>query len=146
MEQKRIGVGFGVMIFRDGKVLLGKRNEDVEKADSVFRVGGCWTMPGGKLKYGETFEDAAKREVDEETGIKINDMNVICLNCDVNEHAHFITLGFYSEDFSGEAQVLEPDEITEWKWFSLNSLPENIYFPSKKILENYKQKKFYLKQ
>ena len=146
MEQKKIGVGFGVMILKEGKILLGKRHEDPNKADSVFRAANVWTMPGGKLDYGEGFLDGAKREVKEETGlnVEIEDLEVICVNEDMNEHAHFVTIGLIAKKFSGEAQVLEPDEITEWKFFDMNELPENIYFPSEKVLKNYKAGKFYI--
>lgn len=146
MEQKKkkIGVGFGVLILKDNKVLLGKRHEDPEKASSLLNGAGTWTMPGGKLDFGETFEQGAKRETMEETGIKLNKLDVICVNNDMVETAHFITLGLFSDDFEGEPQVLEPDEITEWGWFDLNELPNPIYFPSAKVLENYKAKKFYV--
>ena len=146
MEQKKkkIGVGFGVLILKDNKVLLGKRHEDPEKASSLLNGAGTWTMPGGKLDFGETFEQGAKRETMEETGIKLNNVDVICVNNDMVETAHFITLGLFSDDFEGEPQVLEPDEITEWGWFDLNELPNPIYFPSAKVLENYKAKKFYV--
>lgn len=66
------GVGFGVMILKEGKVLLGKRHEDPEKADSLLHGAGTWTMPGGKLHFKESFEEGAYREVLEETGIKID--------------------------------------------------------------------------
>ena len=36
-----------------------------------------------------------------------------------------------------EPEVKEPDEITEWRWFSLDNLPTPIFFPSEKILEKY---------
>ncbi|MCK5629014.1 MAG: NUDIX domain-containing protein [Nanoarchaeota archaeon] len=148
MEQKKkkIGVGFGVLILKDNKVLLGKRHEDPEKASSLLNGAGTWTMPGGKLDFGETFEQGAKRETMEETGIKLNKVDVICVNNDMVETAHFITLGLFSDDFEGKPQVLEPDEITEWGWFDLNELPNPIYFPSAKVLENYKAKKFYVPQ
>ena len=148
MEQnkKKIGVGFGVLILKENKVLLGKRHEDPEKASSLLNGAGTWTMPGGKLDFGETFEQGAKRETMEETGIKLNKLDVICVNNDMVETAHFITLGLFSDDFEGEPQVLEPDEITEWGWFDLNELPNPIYFPSAKVLENYKAKKFYVPQ
>lgn len=60
-EKKKVGVGFGVMMLKDGKVLLGKRHEDPEKASSLLNGAGTWTMPGGKLHFGETFEEGAKR-------------------------------------------------------------------------------------
>ena len=38
---------------------------------------------------------------------------------------------------------MEPDEITEWKWFSLDNLPSPMFFPSQKILDNYLSKTIY---
>jgi len=146
MTDKKIGVGFGVMMLREGKILLGRRHEDPDKADSELHGEGTWTMPGGKLEYQESFEEGARRGVIEETGINLKNFKVICINNDVVENAHFVTLGLFSDDFDGEAKVLEPDEITEWRWFDLEGLPEKIYFPSEKILENYKQKKFYIEK
>ena len=143
-DVKKVGVGFGVMILKEGSVLLGKRHVDPTKADSELHGEGTWTMPGGKLEYGESFEEGARREVSEETGISLSDVKVICVNNDKNKHAHFVTIGLFSEKFSGEPKVMEPDEITEWRWFDLNKLPHPIYFPSAKVLENYKQKRFYI--
>ncbi len=40
---------------KDGKVLLGKRHDDPEKASSLLKGAGTWTMPGGKLDFSETF-------------------------------------------------------------------------------------------
>jgi len=140
-----VGVGFGVMLLRNRKILLGKRNEDPKKASSELKGEGTWTMPGGKLKYGESFEEGAKREVIEETGIRLNNAGVICINNDKNEYAHFVTIGLFSTQFEGEAKVMEPEEITEWRWFKSEELPKNIFPPSKKVLENFKSKKFYLR-
>ena len=145
MEEKKVGVGFGVMLFKNDKILLGKRNEDPLKADSALRGEGTWTMPGGKIKWGESFEEGAFREVLEETGLKLKETKVIAINNDKNEHAHFVTIGLLSTNFEGEAKVLEPDEITEWKWFKLEELPSKVFFPSAKILENYRKKQIYIK-
>ena len=143
-ENKKIGVGFGVMLLKNNKVLLGKRHDDPEKASSLLNGAGKWTMPGGKLRFGEKFEDGAKREVMEETGIRLNSATVVAVNNDIVETAHFVTIGLLSEDFEGDAKVMEPDEITEWRWFDLKELPEPLYFPSEKVLNNYFQNKFYI--
>ena len=143
-DDKKIGVGFGVMLLRDNKILLGKRHEDPQKASSLLKGAGTWTMPGGKLHFGETFEEGAKREVMEETGIKLNSAKVIAINNDMVESAHFVTIGLLSEDFEGEAKVMEPDEIVQWKWFGLNELPSPLYFPSEKVLKNYNKQEFYI--
>lgn len=143
-EKKKVGGGIGVMIMRENKILLGKRHDDPEKASSALRGEGTWTMPGGKLDFGESFEDGAMREVFEETGLKLNSIKVTSLNNNKNEHAHYITIGLFCDDFEGEPQVLEPDEITEWRWFPVENLPTPMYFPSARMIENYKRKEFYI--
>ena len=144
-KTKKVGVGVGVMIFSDGKVLLGRRHQDPKKADSELHGEGTWTMPGGKLDFGESFEQCACREVFEETGIKLSEekLKVISISNDIVEDAHFVTIGFFCDNFNGEPKVMEPDEIVKWKWFSLDNLPDKIFFPSKKILKNYLDGKFY---
>jgi len=144
MGENKIGVGFGVMILKEGKILLGKRHEDPEKADSMLNGAGKWTMPGGKLDFGESFVDGAKREVKEETGLDLKKTKVICLTEDMVEGAHFVTVGLLAEDFEGEVKVMEPDEITEWQWFNLEDLPSPMYFPSEKVLKNFKQDEFFI--
>ena len=145
-EKKKIGVGVGVMILKDSKLLLGKRHEDPGMATSLLKGAGTWTMPGGKLDFGESFEEGAKRETLEETGLTINKLNVMCVNNDKIETAHFVTIGLLCEDFSGEPKVMEPDKITEWRWFDLDKLPNPLYFPSARILENYLKKQFYIER
>lgn len=142
-NNKKIGVGFGVMILKDNKVLLGHRHPNPEKASSDLHGEGTWTMPGGKLHFQESFEDGAKREALEETGLILNQIQVISLTSDVVPDNHYITLGFLCEDFSGEVQVMEPDEITEWQWFEINNLPSPMYAVSQKIINNYLSKTFY---
>lgn len=82
MESKKIGAGFGVMLLKNNKILLGRRNSDPQKASSALHGEGTWTMPGGKLDFGESFEEGARRELLEETGISINaeDFKLISLS------------------------------------------------------------------
>ncbi len=145
METPKVRVGFGVMILKDNKILLGQRHVDPAKADSELHGEGTWTMPGGKLEFGEDFIQGAKREVLEETGVDISNehIEVISLSNDMVPDAHFVTIGLICRAFNGEAQVTEPDEITQWKWFTLDDLPSPLFEPSQKILLNYKEGKFY---
>jgi len=145
-EKKRVGTGFGIMVLKNNKVLLGKRHEDAGKADSELHGEGTWTMPGGKFEWGESFAEGAARELKEETGMILKKAKVICVNNDKNEHAHFVTVGFFAEQYSGEPKVMEPDEITEWKWFELNKLPAKVFPPSTKVLECYSKKEFTLNE
>ncbi len=139
-EKKKPGVGFGIMILNNkNQVLLGKRHNDPEKADSELHGEGTWTMPGGKLHFKEEFKDAALRETLEETGIEIdkNKLEIISVTNDMVSDNHFVTIGFLCRNFKGEPKVMEPDEITEWKWFDLDDLPSPIFSPSGKIIKNY---------
>jgi len=144
-EQKplKIGVGFGVMLLRDNKILLGHRHDDATKASSALHGEGTWTMPGGKLHFGETFEVGAARELMEETGLILGTTKLISLTNNIVPDAHFVTVGLLSEDTLGEPQVLEPDEITEWRWFPVNELPTPIYPASQQVINNYLAGKFY---
>ncbi len=129
-DKKKMGIGVGVMLLKEGKMLLGKRHDDPEKASSALHGEGTWTIPGGKLDFGESFEDGAEREVLEETGIQVDKENLklISISNDRVETAHFATMGFLCEKFEGEPQTREPEEITEWKWFPFDDLPSLIFF------------------
>jgi len=143
---KKPTAGAGVIVLKDNKVLLGKRNEDPAKADSLLHGEGTWTLPGGKLDFREDIVDCVVREAYEETGIKVNKkkLKLISVTNDIVEDAHFVTIGFVCDDFDGEPKVMEPDEITEWKWFELNNLPTPMFFPSEKMIKNFinKENKF----
>lgn len=139
MEKKYPKVGFGILVLKDNKVLLGKRNDDAEKASSELHGEGTWTMPGGKLHFQESPEQGASRELLEETSLtaKPSELKLISITNDIAEDAHFITFGFLCETVSGTVKIMEPDEITKWEWFALDALPVNLYKPSAKLLNNY---------
>lgn len=143
MTQKlyKVGTGVGVMVLNEkGQLLLGHRPHD---SGSEFGQIDSWALIGGKLEYGETFEQAAAREAMEEAGIKVVDAEVKTLQSDINDKAHFVTAGLVVTKFEGEPKVTAPDEIDRWEWFDLDSLPEISYFPSLKVIEKYKQGVFY---
>ena len=136
---KAVGVGVGVMLLKEGKILLGKRNENPEKASSDLKGEGTWTMPGGKIHFGERYQDAAYKEVLEETGIEIDKetLRIIGINNDFVGDKHYVTICLLCEDFDGQATLKEPEEITEWKWYEISKLPSPLYIPSKKAIESY---------
>ncbi len=137
-------VGVGVMIFNDkDQILFGKRHDDPEKADSELHGEGTWTMPGGKLDFQEKPKESAIREVLEETSLEVKGLEFMSLTNDVVPDAHFLTIGFICRDFKGEPKVMEPDEITKWQWFDIDNLPEKVFSPSQKILDNYLAKRIY---
>lgn len=143
--QNHINGGCGVIVLNDkNQILLGLRNSDEGKADSELHEEGTWTMPGGNIEYGESFEEAGRREAYEETGITVKDLEVICVQTDKNEFAHYISVGMIARNFDGTPQAMEPDEIVKWCWFDLDNLPQNIFSPSKKTIDCFLNHKFYM--
>ena len=146
MEKIRPKVGVGIMILNNqGKILLGKRHDDAKMASSDLHGEGTWTMPGGKLDFHETLIGGALRELEEEIGVRLakENLEVLCVQDDMVPDNHYVTIGFICRDFKGEPKVMEPDEMTEWKWFDFTALPEKIYPPSGKMIKAYINKKIY---
>ena len=135
--QNYIRVGIGVMIFDENKVLLGHRSKNKKDTGGIYEVD-CWTLPGGKQEYNETFFDGAKREVKEETNLDIEDLELFGASDDIQPDRHYITMQVIAKKYNGIPQVMEPTKENEWKWFDLDNLPQNLYSPSKKFIEAYK--------
>lgn len=116
-------VGVGVFIWKEGKFLMGKRIGVHGK--------GTWTVPGGWLEYGETFETCAEREITEETGLVIKNVRFKALTNNIfkDEDVHSLTVWLDSDWVSGEPQILEPHKFIEQSWFTFDSLPKPLFMP-----------------
>lgn len=103
-------LGVGVLIVRDGQVLLMRRRCDPE--------AGRWGLPGGKVDWMETAEHAARREVDEELGIALHEIRLLCVTDQIDPvHArHWFAPVYLSEGFSGEPRIVEPDKHAALGW------------------------------
>lgn len=134
-----IKVGIGIMIRDGNKVLLGHRIKDRKDTGGIMEPD-TWSFPGGKQEYNETIIECAKREVKEETNLDIDNLEVYSVSDDVQIDRHFITIQVIANSFSGELKVVEPTKEDEWKWFELDNLPNNIYSPTKKFIDKYKNK------
>lgn len=112
------GVGCGLVIKRDGKVLLCRRMKSPE-ADH-------WSIPGGKVDHLEPAFEAARREATEETGLKIGDVSFLCTTEQIipQDRQHWVAFIYVTENATGEAVLTEPDKIAELGWFDLDNLPE----------------------
>jgi 8-oxo-dGTP diphosphatase len=120
MKVPRVGVG--VIVIRDGKILMGKRKN--------AHGSGQWAPPGGHLEFGETVEACAIRELEEETGIKAQTCTLGGWeNTVFSEEKHYITLFAYVTDFVGEPAVLEPEKCEKWDWFPVSALPKPTFPP-----------------
>ena len=110
------------IIWKDGKILIGRRRQDQ-------MLGGLWEFPGGKQQPGESLEETAKREIEEETGLRVH---VTSPYCQVNHgYTHFkMTLtAFRCEWVAGEAKPVSTDEL---RWVRLDEL-DDYPFPKANI-------------
>ena len=121
MNQPKVGVG--VIVIKNGKLLLGKRKD--------VHGRGEWGPPGGHLEFGETVEDCARRELFEETGIQLTKLRNGPFSNDifVDGGKHYVSLFVIGEYLSGDVQLKEPDKCSEWDWFSKEDLPKPLFLP-----------------
>lgn len=138
MEQI-IKTGVGVMLLNDNKVLLGHRVNKAKDTGGIYEPDS-WTFPGGKQEYNETVLETAIRETKEETNLELKELYVYTATDEFQSDRHFVTIGVISSSYEGELKIMEPDKINEWKWFDLNDLPNNIYTPSKNMIDEYKKR------
>lgn len=126
---KNVRVGVGVVILRDNKLLLGKR---------IGAHGAeTWATPGGHLELGESIEECAKREVLEETGLEVSNVQHLAFTNDIfsQEDKHYVTLFVVASYDEGEAEIKEPNKCLEWKWCDLDSLPQPLFLPLVNLLK-----------
>lgn len=126
----------GVMTFKNGKVLLGKRKGS--------HGNGEYSFTGGHLEYGESFEECGIRETQEEAGIKIKNIKFLCLaNYSRHDNRQDILVGLIADWESGEHKIMEPEKCEGWDWYDLDNLPTPIFYPAQVLINSYKSGKNY---
>lgn len=124
-------VGVGVMIFKNGKVLMGKRKNS--------HGSGEYASPGGHLEFGESFKECAKREVFEETGMEIENVKFMFLaNLTSYPGKHYTHVQLTADWKSGEPKVLEQEKCEGWAWYDLDKLPQPTFKTYDLFLQSYK--------
>ncbi|MGI9365476.1 MAG: NUDIX hydrolase [Rhizobiaceae bacterium] len=114
-------LGACTAIWREDTILLAKR--------SVAPYANSWAMPGGLVEVGEKLEQAARREVLEETGLVLgglvfNRFHEIIMKDDAGEiERHFVLAMFVAISKTGEA--VAGDDAAEVAWFTIDDL-ENV--------------------
>jgi len=124
-------VGFGVMVFKDGKVLLCKRKGS--------HGAGEYAFPGGSMEYMESFEGGARRETREECGLEIQNVKFLAI-FNIKKYApkHHVGIGFTADWAGGEPKILEPEKHKSWGWYDLDDLPQPIFEGSDVMIEIYR--------
>lgn len=97
-----------------------------------------WALPGGFVDYGETVENAAKREAKEETNLDAANLHLFGVYSDPARDPRFHTVSVvFLATARGEDRILAGDDAMNAKVFTEEELPENIVFDHKKIIKDY---------
>ena len=105
-----------------GRVLLGRRGIEPYRGD--------WNTVGGFLQYGEDPFDGLRREVMEELGVPCEVKAFVTLAADTyGTDGPALVNAYFTVSLDSDA-IRPQDDVDEVRWFSLESLPENIAFPS----------------
>lgn len=138
MERPKVGIGV-IIENSEREILIGKR---------IGSHSPFFSIPGGHLELGETFEEAAIKEVLEETGLKIFNPEVICvtnnLRTYLGEKKHYISVNLYTNQFEGEIEVKEKGKCECWNWFQPKNIPKPHFDASEFAIECFLKGKFYI--
>lgn len=134
-DKTRPKVGVGIILIKNGMILLGKRKG--------AHGTGYWSTPGGHLEFGETVEECAFRELAEETGLKALSIKLgPWVNNVIDDDKHYITLFAFVEQFEGTLELLEPNKCEGWEWFESNKLPSPLFPTIISLINKMKTAKF----
>lgn len=120
-----------------GRILLQKRSDN-----------HCWGYAGGSVELDEKVEDAAKRELFEETGLTANSLELFGVFSGEDTHYIYpngdevsnVDIVFICRDYSGEL-IRQKDEVEQLKFFDIGELPKQISPPVKIALNKWIEKK-----
>ena len=119
-QSSKIKVGIGIMVYRNGQVLLGKRQGS--------HGAGEYASPGGSMEFGESFAESAMRECLEATEMRIANISFRFLsNLRSYTGKHYVHIQLDADWESGEPRVMEPEKCEYWDWYSLDDLPSPMF-------------------
>ena len=112
------------------------------------RDNGCWGYAGGAVEMGEKVEDAAKRELFEETGLIADELALLDafsgpetnFTYPNGDAVFFVDVVYLCRRYHGTLAA-QPDEVTELRFFPADALPENLSPPIAKPLLKYVARK-----
>lgn len=102
----------GVVVVEAGRILLIRRGREPGK--------GLWTVPGGKVRFGETMRETAAREGYEETGLVVEVGEPVWIG-EIIEEEHHIVIVDYSASVTGGA-LRAGDDAVDAAWVDLNEV------------------------
>ena len=105
---------------------------------------GEYAFPGGHLEFGESFAQCARREVMEETGMKVKNVRFQFIsNLKKYGGKHYVHIGLIADWQSGVLQNLEPHKHGPWQWYKIGEFPLPMFETCRLAALSYKNGKSY---
>ncbi|MGG1574831.1 NUDIX hydrolase [Fictibacillus sp. NRS-1165] len=132
-----IMTGACVLLFNpEGELLLQHRTDN-----------GLWGVPGGSLELGETLEEAAKRELFEETGYISRSLTLLHVfsgkefyyQYPHGDEVHNVVAAYVCTDYEG-SEVIDGIEVKDVRLFDLDHLPQAMGGPDPLVIDHYLKK------
>ncbi|MGD6801214.1 NUDIX hydrolase [Rossellomorea vietnamensis] len=127
-----------VILDKEGRILLQQRRHPE----------GAWGLPGGLMELGESAEDTARREVLEETGLKVGKLDLINVYSGKKyfivaangDQFYSVTIAYSTVEVNGVLKV-DKEESIQCNYFYREELPDYIVKSHREVLDEFLQKR-----
>ena len=136
MTKKSPGINVDILVVRGDKVLLGLLTKKWN-----YQGKQVYGVPGRDIRFNEKIGDAVKRDIKQEFNCNVIEYEVICINSNYALGNHYIGIGVVAK-IDGEPKVLLPEDWEKWEWFTIDTIPNNLFPATKNLVECYFNKEF----
>ena len=129
-----VGVGVAAIVIDDrGRIFMAQRGPLARNERQK------WEFPGGAVQLHETLRDAVRREFEEEFGMIIDPVKILCVadNILATEKQHWVSICFVARHLSGEPRVREVGKCVSIRWCEQPNIPKPLAASSEIFLKTY---------
>ncbi|MBS4172001.1 NUDIX hydrolase [Bacillus sp. FJAT-49736] len=146
IEDLRALIGHRPVIFVGAVVIILDEENHILLQQRTY-PNGVWGLPGGLMELAESTEDTARREVLEETGLTVNDLQLINVYSGPDHFAvaqngdefYVVTVAYYTKNTEGNIRADETESI-QLKYFAPDQFPDKMVGSHRKMLEDFLSK------